>query len=70
MTSSRTPYSIFAYTAPSRDGCPRENTADDPGRRKPDITKIKTAFGWEPKVALRDGLKLMMEDFKVRLRVE
>ncbi|MEW5303568.1 MAG: hypothetical protein WDW36_006247 [Sanguina aurantia] len=48
----------------------RENTADDPGRRKPDITKIKTALGWEPKVALRDGLKLMMEDFKVRLHVE
>ncbi|MEW5310074.1 MAG: hypothetical protein WDW38_001905 [Sanguina aurantia] len=48
----------------------RENTADDPGRRKPDITKIKSALGWEPKVALRDGLKLMVEDFKVRLHVE
>lgn len=28
----------------------RENTADDPGKRRPDITKVKTALGWEPKV--------------------
>ena len=27
-----------------------ENTADDPSRRKPDITKAKTLLGWEPKV--------------------
>lgn len=47
----------------------RENTADDPGRRKPDITKIKTQLGWEPKIALREGLLLMMDDFKKRLNV-
>lgn len=27
-----------------------ENTADDPSRRKPDITKAKTLLGWQPKV--------------------
>mmetsp|Transcript_11679 Transcript_11679/g.25044 ORF Transcript_11679/g.25044 Transcript_11679/m.25044 type:complete len:333 (+) Transcript_11679:129-1127(+) len=47
----------------------RENTADDPGRRRPDITKAKTQLGWEPKVALREGLSLMVEDFKKRLGV-
>lgn len=47
----------------------RENTADDPSRRKPDITKIKKTLGWEPKVALRDGLKMMVEDFARRLGV-
>jgi UDP-glucuronate decarboxylase len=47
----------------------RENTADDPSRRKPDITKAKTTLGWEPKVALRDGLALMVDDFKRRLHV-
>lgn len=26
------------------------NTADDPARRKPDITKAKTILGWSPKV--------------------
>jgi hypothetical protein len=30
-----------------------ENTADDPSRRRPDITKAKTLLGWEPKVGRR-----------------
>ena len=29
-----------------------ENTADDPSRRRPDITKAKTMLGWEPKVGV------------------
>jgi len=29
---------------------------DDPRRRRPDITRAKTLLGWEPKVALQDGL--------------
>ena len=29
---------------------------DDPGRRCPDITKVRTVLGWEPTVLLRDGL--------------
>jgi UDP-glucuronate decarboxylase len=41
-----------------------ENTSDDPSRRRPDITKIKTTLGWEPKVPLREGLLLMVDDFK------
>ncbi|KAG1660343.1 hypothetical protein FOA52_014396 [Chlamydomonas sp. UWO 241] len=48
----------------------RENTSDDPGKRKPDITKAKTMLGWEPKVALRDGLLHMVDDFKKRLELE
>jgi len=34
----------------------RELPPDDPTRRKPDITLARTLLGWEPKVALRDGL--------------
>ena len=48
----------------------RENTADDPSRRKPDISKAKKILGWEPKVPLREGLKFMVKDFATRLRVE
>lgn len=47
-----------------------ENTSDDPSRRKPDITKARTTLGWEPKVALRDGLQLMVDDFRKRLHLE
>lgn len=48
----------------------RENTADDPGRRKPDITKITNTYDWKPTIALKDGLQMMVEDFKYRLGVE
>src|ERR1019366_9409686 len=29
---------------------------DDPTRRRPDITKARNLLGWEPKIALREGL--------------
>lgn len=48
----------------------RENTADDPTRRRPDITKMRNKFGWEPKVALKDGLARMVDDFRRRLHVD
>lgn len=47
----------------------QENTMDDPKQRKPDITKIQTNLGWEPKMPLRRGLELMLDDFKTRLHV-
>ena len=37
---------------------------DDPKVRKPDITRARTLLGWEPKVALREGLKLSIDWFK------
>ncbi|KAL0739856.1 hypothetical protein Bca4012_081369 [Brassica carinata] len=45
----------------------RPNTEDDPHKRKPDITKAKELLGWEPKVALRQGLPLMVKDFRQRV---
>lgn len=29
---------------------------DDPTRRKPDITRAQTDSGWQPTIALEDGL--------------
>lgn len=40
---------------------------DDPKQRKPDITKAKALLGWEPRVNLRDGLRLSMDYFKARI---
>jgi dTDP-glucose 4,6-dehydratase len=37
---------------------------DDPKQRKPDITKARTLLGWEPKVALEDGLKRTIDFFR------
>ncbi len=37
---------------------------DDPTRRRPDITKARTLLGWEPKVALREGLEKSLDYFR------
>jgi UDP-glucuronate decarboxylase len=41
---------------------------DDPTRRRPDITRARELLGWEPKVALDDGLRETIQDFDSRLR--
>nr|GMD19973.1 UDP-glucuronic acid decarboxylase 2-like [Ipomoea batatas] len=45
----------------------RPNTEDDPHMRQPDISKAKELLGWEPKVALRKGLPMMVQDFRQRI---
>ncbi len=40
---------------------------DDPTRRRPDISKAKTILDWEPKVSLREGLKLSLDFFKSKV---
>ncbi|KAF8396688.1 hypothetical protein HHK36_018315 [Tetracentron sinense] len=48
----------------------KPNTADDPHKRKPDITKAKDLLNWEPKISLREGLPLMVTDFQRRILSE
>ncbi|KAK4481027.1 hypothetical protein RD792_011895 [Penstemon davidsonii] len=45
----------------------KPNTADDPHKRKPDISKAKEFLNWEPKVSLREGLPRMVNDFRNRI---
>jgi dTDP-glucose 4,6-dehydratase len=40
---------------------------DDPMQRCPDITKARTLLGWEPKIGLREGLKLSLDYFRASL---
>jgi len=37
---------------------------DDPKQRRPDITRARTLLGWEPKVALAEGLKETIAYFR------
>ena len=40
---------------------------DDPKVRQPDITRARTLLGWEPKVALEDGLMRTLEYFRTKV---
>jgi dTDP-glucose 4,6-dehydratase len=40
--------------------------SDDPKLRRPDITKARGILGWEPKVALREGLSATIDYFRNR----
>lgn len=41
--------------------------ADDPRQRRPDISRARELLGFAPKVSLREGLKLTIDDFRSRL---
>ena len=45
-----------------------ERTKDDPNTRRPDITRARQLLGWEPQVALEDGLRATLEYFRSRQR--
>ena len=40
---------------------------DDPTRRKPDISKARQVLDWEPKIGLREGLKLSLDFFRSKV---
>jgi nucleoside-diphosphate-sugar epimerase len=60
---------IVALTGSSSRIVERPLPADDPKKRKPDITRARTLLGWEPKVPLEVGLPRTLEYFKKKLRV-
>lgn len=43
---------------------------DDPRQRCPDITRAKRLLGWEPKIQLREGLKLSLDYFRHAIAAE
>ncbi len=47
---------------------PRPLPQDDPGRRCPDISRARKHLGFAPRIGLREGLKLTIEDFAQRLK--
>ncbi len=43
---------------------------DDPGRRRPDISRARELLGWQPQVSLEAGLKKTIPYFAAKLREE
>jgi dTDP-glucose 4,6-dehydratase len=54
LTGSRSPIEFIA------------RPQDDPTVRQPDISRARTALGWEPTIAVEDGLKKTIEWFRGR----
>ena len=42
----------------------RDLPIDDPRQRRPDISRARAVLGWEPEVALEDGLRKTLEYFR------
>lgn len=42
--------------------------SDDPSRRLPEISRAKTILGWQPKIALEDGLSFTIDYFRNLLK--
>jgi nucleoside-diphosphate-sugar epimerase len=41
---------------------------DDPKQRRPDISRARATLGWEPRVALDEGLRQTIAWFRKKLR--
>lgn len=60
---------IIRMTGSSSQLVTRPLPTDDPKVRKPDITRARTILGWEPKVALDEGLTSTIAYFRQKLGV-
>jgi dTDP-glucose 4,6-dehydratase len=69
MTIEDIAKTIIRMTGSSSQVVYRPLPTDDPKVRQPDITKARTLLGWEPKVALEQGLGSTIEYFKKKLGV-
>jgi dTDP-glucose 4,6-dehydratase len=58
---------IVALTGSRSRIVERPLPADDPRVRQPDITRARTLLGWEPKVALEEGLPRTLAYFRRKL---
>jgi UDP-glucuronate decarboxylase len=55
---------VIAFTGSKSRIVHRPLPQDDPTRRRPDITLARNVLGWEPTVALDDGLRRTIEYFE------
>jgi dTDP-glucose 4,6-dehydratase len=61
---------VLEVTGSRTELCFESLPTDDPARRCPDIAKARTLLGWEPRIALKDGLAKSLDYFKSKMAVE
>jgi len=67
MTLEDLARTIIRMTGASSKIVYRPLPEDDPKVRQPDITRAKTLLGWEPKVALEQGLETTIAYFRMKI---
>ena len=67
MTIEELASAVLRLTGSSSQLVYRPLPEGDPRVRQPDISRARTLLGWEPAVALEDGLRATIADFKQRL---
>jgi dTDP-glucose 4,6-dehydratase len=67
MTVEEMARTIIRLTGSSSRIVYRELPTDDPKVRQPDITRARIALGWEPRVALEQGLEATIAYFRTKL---
>ena len=60
--------SVLALTGSASTLVYRDLPADDPVRRRPDITRARALLDWEPRISLAEGLSRTIAYFRDRLR--
>jgi dTDP-glucose 4,6-dehydratase len=68
MTIEEIATTIVRMTGSSSRVVYRPLPTDDPKVRKPDITRARTLLGWEPRVALDEGLTKTIQYFRDKLK--
>jgi UDP-glucuronate decarboxylase len=60
---------VIALTGSNSKLVHAELPADDPRQRKPDISRARTQLGWEPRIALEEGLRSTVAYFQQMAKV-
>jgi dTDP-glucose 4,6-dehydratase len=60
-------HEVLAVTGSKSEIVRKPLPQDDPTRRRPDITRAQTLLGWEPKIALREGLERSLDYFRASI---
>jgi dTDP-glucose 4,6-dehydratase len=55
---------VLEVTGSSSEIVFEELPADDPARRRPDITRAREMLGWEPEIPLREGIERTLEWYR------
>jgi dTDP-glucose 4,6-dehydratase len=61
---------VLRVTGSASSLCFEPLPADDPARRRPEISKARTLLNWEPKVSLAEGLRFSLDYFAQRVNEE